>query len=170
MEKPTIDKNILYMMQYGNVVHTSVIRKDELSSDLNRPMRFTLPYDITNPLLKDIHLVEQYMSDLLVNINSIRADIMESILKNKIPEGYSVIGFRKYGVDGETYVICRLKEWFDNFARNLAAEYYRRMYIVKWYPVSKSNNENFKQMYNPNDIIIELIDASNCIPYNDQNE
>ena len=165
----TIDKNILYMMQNGKIINTSVMRRDELASDAKQPMCFALPYDITNPLLKDIHLVEQYMSDLLVNINSIRADIMESAAKHENPEGYSVIGFRKQGVDGETYITCRLKEWFNNFVRSLAAEYYRRVYIVKWYPVSKSNNEEFGRMYDSNDIIIELIDASNCIPYNDQN-
>lgn len=147
------DRNLAYMAEHGNQIAVHGIDY----SSFRNPDAFVVPYEITDPMLGNVHLVDSYRSDLLISIGSLREKILDKDLDRSEPK-YIVVALRRQGVDGNEYFLNNLKNWHDTGEFANRSNYYRRIFVVKMVHSDKSG-----------DLELTLVDATDAIPYSNQN-
>lgn len=150
----TVSNNISYMTEHGNILKTAYIRH----SDFNSEYACSLPSDILCILLDNIHYVERYKSDLIIDIESINKGLRDNNF-----ESIHVLAYRCDGVDHNSYVDSTLKSYFMNHGSD-PHHYYRKTFIIKIHVITENDTEDIR-FNNIGDVRIDIIDATNAYPY-----
>jgi hypothetical protein len=167
-------ETIKAMCNAKNIIAFKQIDKREFEGLMTNPYH-TLPYEITNPMLRDLSFCEAYQSDMLVNIENIRENI-KRLLANLETTTMLVTGIRKHGVDGNSQFDNNVQNWYSFNNYGMMSAYYRRIYIVEFMIIDddfKYKNEilgDTKLEYYKGDLCILLHDATNDIPYTNQDK
>lgn len=120
----------------------------------NRNSFQIIPHDITDTLIENTgRFCERHQSDLLIDINRIKEDVKEAFAEKSDATLAWLIGIRRDGVDGNSFVCARLRETGRNGYANPAV-YYRRLYLVLAY------QEAYQEEDDLNEICLELHDIS----------
>jgi hypothetical protein len=154
------------MCKTDNIKAFVLIDKQEFEK-ITGSKPYVLPFTITDILLQDIHLCDNYKSDLLVSIQTLQDEIKDLIIHPDLKSKHVVFGYRKNGVDGNLAFIVNFKTWCEQHNYSMAANYYRRCYIAEIGIVD--DNFAYKEIYGKTaqyyngDIYILLYNASNNI-------
>ena len=159
----TESKNIQYLSEHGKTINLCTIRRSELESAKEKPQYFALPYDITEPILQSIHLVQRFSSDVLCNINTLKNEILDGEEHNIL-----VFGLRDSGVDGNSYFDGRISEWMRWNNHAALSNYYRKIFVVE-YQIMKETSMVDGHYYEKGDYMVIVKDATHAIPSKDLN-
>lgn len=154
------------MCNSSKIKNITFIDKNEFNKIKNNK-DYHLPYNITDILLSDINLCDNYKSDLLVSINNLREELIDLIKNPTSTPKLLMLGYRKNGVDGNTLFLSNIDTWGKQLNYDMAANYYRRNYIIEIGII----NDNFKYTeqysnapkYLKDDIYMVVHDVTNNI-------
>lgn len=148
-----------HMIRNGREIASATIDVREMARLNEDRATWCLPTDIATALLRPMCYVENYLSDVLIDINSIRRRIMDGETS-----GTALVGYRQSGVDCTSFVENRFREWYSWRKYDMMEAYYRRVYAVVWGQEDKDGEEYSRHW---SDIVIKVIDASHDHPYGD---
>ncbi len=148
-----------YMIENGREIAKATIDVREMARLNEDRATWCLPTDIATALLRPLAYVESYLSDVLIDINSVRRRILDGERS-----GWALLGYRQMGVDCTSFVESRFKEWYSWRNYGMMESYYRRVYAVAWEPVDKEGDSLSRHW---SDIVIRVLDASHAHPYAD---
>jgi len=161
-----IQRTLKYMFAHGTLLKHHI----EYANDIKDKTlsEYELPHEITDILLNNIHFVDSFKSDVLIDIKTITRDLLNN------DSAIHVIAMRRSGVDGNEFFMSRIEDfWRSNNCTGLC-EYYRKVFVVYTHKITAAdiNNPNNQlgchnlelSRYHINDYLIAIVDATNSIP------
>lgn len=159
---PELGKIIKYMLGHGKLEKYYIVDANELKD--KNPGDYDLPHEITDVLLDNIHYVEHFKSDVLIDIDTIRRDIV------KHSTSTNIVAMRRSGVDGNDFFMSRLNDFYRTNNYTALSDYYRRVFVVFTHKIRECDIDDLDyhdfalSRYNVGDTLIAIFDASCAIP------